>query len=423
MVSVAVGLVPRERFSMAGQVLERLLACTPEDFELVVVDAGTPARFRADMDRVLEGRPDVVRPSTDEILLPNEARNVVTANTAADWICFLENDVLVEPGWLSRLLAACEEEKVGVAAPLIVERFGPFEQVHFDDRLHTIAAVGTQEGGGLRIEPRPDSKESDRRAARRRVDFIETHCMLFSRQVLERTGLFDPSISAQEEMDVSLALHAHSLAAVLEPAAVVSFHPPPPIHAEEREFYLRKWDPESYAQDYQRVAERWQLIDPPSAMGVVETRRSYVSEPDPQRQVAAELAYRQRLAATATDLAAVARSEGQLILVHDEQLNLNVVAPGLEVLPFLEQGGLSWGPPPDDATAIAELERMRAEGATVIAFAWPSFWWLDHYGHFTEYLRASYRTVLTNDRLVAFDLTDSISAARNETTTPRTRRP
>ncbi|MDP9022041.1 MAG: glycosyltransferase [Actinomycetota bacterium] len=423
MASVAVGVVPRERFSMAAQVLERLLACTPENFELVVVDAGTPAPFRAEMDRVLRGRPSVVRPTTDEILLPNEARNLVIDNTDADWICFLENDVLVEPGWLSKLLAACEEEAAAAAVPLIVDRFGPFEKVHFDDRLHTITTVDTPDGTGLRIEPRPDSNESDRGATRRRVDFIETHCMLLSCRALERTGLFDPSITAQEEVDVSLALHAHGLPAVLEPAAVVTFYPPPPVHPEEREFYLRKWDPESYARDYRRVAERWRLIDPPSAMGVVETRRSYVREPDPERQVVAELAYRQRLMATAADLAAAARADQPLILVHDEQLNLNVVAPGLEVLPFLEREGLYWGPPPDDATAIAELERMHAEGASAIAFAWPSFWWLDHYPGFTEYLRASYATVLSNDRLVAFDLTDRTATARTAATAPRTGQP
>ncbi|HEX2029544.1 MAG TPA: glycosyltransferase [Nitriliruptorales bacterium] len=414
MQSVAVGVVPRERFSMTGRVLERLIACTPETFELVVVDAATPARFRAEIDRALESRPDVVRPITDEILLPNEARNVVTANTEADWICFLENDVLVEPGWLSKLLSACHEQEAAVAVPLILERFGTFQQVHFDDRLHCIRAVDTPDGTALRIEPRQDSKESDRGAAHRRVDFIETHCMLFSREALERTGLFDAAITAQEEMDVSLALHAHGLPAVLEPAAVVTFYPPPPIHAEEREYYLRKWNPETYAEDHRRVAQRWRLLDPPSAMGVVEARRSYVREPDPQRQVAAALAYRQRLADTATDLAAVAPTDGPLILVHGEQLNLHLAAPGLDVLPFLERAGVWWGPPPDDATAIAELQRMRAAGASVIAFAWPCFWWLDHYRDFAEHLRA-YRTVLHNDRVVVFDLTDRTATARTST--------
>ena len=404
MTKVAVGVVPRERFSMTGRVLERLLACTSEDVELVVVDAATPARFRAEIDRVLQGRPDVVRPTTEEILLPNRARNVVIANTDADWICFLENDVLVEPGWLDRLLTACEEEGAAAAVPLILERFEGFEQVHFDDRLHTIESVATPEGAALRIAPRPDSKEDDRGALRRVVHFIETHCMLFSREALERTGLFDPAISAQEEMDVSLALHAQGLRTIVEPASVVTFFPPPPIHPEEREYYRRKWDPEAYEQDYRRVAERWRLLDPPSAMGVVTARRSYLREPDPERQVEAQVAYRTRLAETAGDLAALAPADGPLILVHDESLNLGVVAPGLEVLPFLERDGVYWGRPSDDATAIAELERMRAEGARIIAFAWPSFWWLEHYGGLADHLRASYRTALSNDRLVAFDL-------------------
>lgn len=404
MTTVAVGVVPRERFSMTGQVLERLVACTPTGVELVVVDAATPARFREEMDRALQGRRGVVRPVTDEILLPNEARNLVTARTDADWICFLENDVLVEPGWLEGLLGACEAEDAAVAVPLMVDRFGPYEQVHFDDRLHTITVIETAEGPRRRIDPRPDPKENDRGGARRGVDFVETHCMLFAREALERTGLFDGAITAQEEMDVSLSLHAHGLRAVLEPAVVVEFRPPPPVHPEEQGFYLRKWNVETYARDYERVTERWGLIDPPSAMGVVETRRSYVREPDPDRQVAAELAYRERLATTATELAALAPDRGGLILVHGEELNLNVVAPGLEVLPFLERDGVAWGPPPDDATAIAELDRMRSAGARVLVFARPCFWWLDHYAGFVDHLRASYPTLLTNERLVAFDL-------------------
>ncbi len=57
-------------------------------------------------------------------------------------------------------------------------------------------------------------------------------------------------------------------------------------------------------------------------------------------------------------------------------------------LPFLEKQGAYWGSPPDDTTAIVELERMRQGEARFIAFAWPAFWWLDHYGKFQEYLRS-----------------------------------
>jgi hypothetical protein len=74
-------------------------------------------------------------------------------------------------------------------------------------------------------------------------------------------------------------------------------------------------------------------------------------------------------------------------------------------LPFLERGGVYWGAPPDDATAIGEFERMRREaGPAFIAFGWPSFWWLEHYPRFAARLRETFPCVLENERLVVFDL-------------------
>ncbi len=73
-------------------------------------------------------------------------------------------------------------------------------------------------------------------------------------------------------------------------------------------------------------------------------------------------------------------------------------------IPFLERGGQYWGPPPDDATAIEELKRLRRQGANFIVFAWPSFWWLDFYSQFHRYLRSEFRCILENDRILAFSL-------------------
>lgn len=47
---------------------------------------------------------------------------------------------------------------------------------------------------------------------------------------------------------------------------------------------------------------------------------------------------------------------------------------------------------------------MRREGAKFIAFAWPAFWWLDHYEKFQEYLRSQFPCILENERLVIFEL-------------------
>src|SRR5262249_38445511 len=57
------------------------------------------------------------------------------------------------------------------------------------------------------------------------------------------------------------------------------------------------------------------------------------------------------------------------ILVNDDQWgNQPSALNGYRVFPFLERDGQYWGPPPDDATALRELERLRRAGASHIVF-------------------------------------------------------
>ena len=70
--------------------------------------------------------------------------------------------------------------------------------------------------------------------------------------------------------------------------------------------------------------------------------------------------------------------------IDDCQLKLNTS----NCLPFIERDGVYWGTPADDHEAIAELNRMHQKGINFIVFAWPAFWWLDHYKGFSEYLKS-----------------------------------
>jgi len=74
------------------------------------------------------------------------------------------------------------------------------------------------------------------------------------------------------------------------------------------------------------------------------------------------------------------------------------------ILPFLERDGQYWGLPTDDETAIRELKRMRTAGAEYLIFPWHSFWWLDHYKAFNDYLRTSFSCTAENEHLVIFKL-------------------
>ncbi len=109
-----------------------------------------------------------------------------------------------------------------------------------------------------------------------------------------------------------------------------------------------------------------------------------------------------RLRATKEELVKLIAPTERFILVDDEQIRRELAHGG--AIPFLEKDGQYWGPPPDDATAIQECERLRKSGARFIAFIWPTFWWLDHYVEFARHLRSQYRCVVENERLVIFDL-------------------
>ena len=98
-------------------------------------------------------------------------------------------------------------------------------------------------------------------------------------------------------------------------------------------------------------------------------------------------------------------SGSTLVLVNEDQWgNEARLLEGYRLFPFLERDGKYWGPPPDDRTALLELERLRLAGATHVAFAWSSFWWLEHYAGLREYLRHSCVTIRDSDSVVIFRL-------------------
>lgn len=106
---------------------------------------------------------------------------------------------------------------------------------------------------------------------------------------------------------------------------------------------------------------------------------------------------------TAKEIAGLVPDGDSFIMLDENDFGPEMV-PDRESLPFLEHDGQYWGSPADDETAIRELERMRQDGAGFVIILWPAFWWFDYYHGLRDHLYAGYRCVLSNSRLIAFDL-------------------
>ncbi|PYS05433.1 MAG: hypothetical protein DMG12_07725 [Acidobacteria bacterium] len=111
-----------------------------------------------------------------------------------------------------------------------------------------------------------------------------------------------------------------------------------------------------------------------------------------------------RLNSAVQDLSGVVPAGDSFMLVDEEQWKTGGCVAGRKRIPFMERGGRYWGKPRDDQEAIQEIERLRLAGANFMVFAWPAFWWLDHYSGMTRFLQRKFECVLKNERLVVFDI-------------------
>lgn len=409
---VTVGFVPRDRFSPAAECLRRLFECTQIPFQLILVDGNTPRVHWRQIERELGTRENVKIIHANHYLSSNQARNLVLRETRTEFLCIIENEVIVQDRWLSGLLAACDEHPADVALPLFLEPHGPYYRVHFNRRMGHIMQPVDENGCKVQILPGGSPCEADRTGNRRTLQLIETHCNLFRVNAIDRLGLFDESLGgAQAHVDMSLALYEHGVPIVLEPKVHVTLMPPPPIHPEERDFFLRYWNLEKAIADKQRIEDKWNLVECDFDVGFFDAKLQIAEDlhPDVQMQRHAErfsglFEYLSLVKLAEQEVSGVVPAQASIILVDNDEWGFGQLFWNYRIFPFAEENGQYWGPPTDDETAVREFKRLQQSGASFIVFGWPAFWWLDYYQGLNRHLRSSFRCVLHNDRLVVFDL-------------------
>ena len=381
--TITIGFTPRERFVTAAESLASLYDHTPLPFELLVVDPATPPRYMAEMEAVLEGRDGWRMLRSDRHLLPAEAKNLVLREATGEYLCLVENDNLFTDGWLEALIAACEEFPADVACPAIREGRGKTE--HFDRHLGSLVRRDGP-GGSYEILPLEGSRNAV--AERTRVDFVEQHCLLFRREVLERIGPYDEELNTRDEIDLSLALHHAGATVVLEPRAVVNYIPPSERPEEdELDFYAMRWDLDRAVKSRERIRRKWDLVETPGDLGFVRYRNLIP-----------------KLPSVRADLERLAADGGPILLLDDGDWMGTDVTAGLPIEHFPSRDGVFWGFPTSSEEALRHLDRAVGLGATHLVVAWPGAWWLDELPELRAAIEQLGPPLLDDDRLQIYAL-------------------
>lgn len=235
-------VVPRERFSLADKSLENILELTEPPYELVYVDGNSPGPLRSFLQtKAAEHGFRLVR--TDHYLSPNQARNLGLAYVKTKYVVFVDNDLFVTPGWLSRLVECAEETGAALVGPLYYEGDPADEIIHMagGDIEITGEAPNRTFATTHRLQrvPVADVPEPLRRQP---CDFVEFHCMLARTDIFGEVGLLDEKLMCtREHLDISMRVREAGSEVYFEPTSVVTYRTPPPFAVTDLPFYWLRW--------------------------------------------------------------------------------------------------------------------------------------------------------------------------------------
>lgn len=263
---VTIVVVPRERFSCTRESLESIYEHTEIPFKLVYVDGGAPRAIRRYLEtQARQEKFQLIR--TEHYLSPNRARNLGLRKVTSKYVVFIDNDVVVAPGWLGPLVQCAEETGATIVGPLTCQ----------DKPVHQIVHCA---GGKSGISVETDGEKVERHIVEtiykqgRRVAEVgdqfqrqpsglaEFHCMMVRTEIFERVGPLDEAmLNSKEHVDFCLTVAQAGGMIYFEPASVVTYVPGPPLEWADIPFYMLRWSDGWELASLHRLRDKWDLTE------------------------------------------------------------------------------------------------------------------------------------------------------------------
>jgi hypothetical protein len=178
----------------------------------------------------------------ERYLSPNAARNLGSAHVHTPYVVFMDNDVLVTPGWLGSLRETAEETGAWAVGPLYFEGDPADEIIHmaggdlsFDGDFGRRAITTVHRHQHLKLGDAPDVR-------REACDYVEFHCVLLRTDAIRAMEGFDERYKAtREHLDLCLKIKDKGGEVWFEPASRVTYLSPPPVPLSDVPYFLLRW--------------------------------------------------------------------------------------------------------------------------------------------------------------------------------------
>jgi GT2 family glycosyltransferase len=260
---VTIVVVPRERFSCACRSLESIYEYTDIPFKLIYVDGNSPAKIQQALREQAQAKNfQIIR--TDYYLSPNQARNLGLAQVQTKYVVFIDNDVIVSPGWLNALVECAEETNATIVGPLMCQNEPLHEIVHFAGGE---SRIWTDNTGRRRLREKMYNQgkrvgEVRSQLQRTQTELAEFHCVLVRTAIFERIGFLDEAmLNTKEHLDLCMSVIQVGGTIYFEPASVVTYVPGPPIEWTDLPFYMLRWSDAWTLASLHRLRDKWNLAE------------------------------------------------------------------------------------------------------------------------------------------------------------------
>ncbi len=260
---VTIVVVPRERFSYTCQSLESIYQYTQIPFELICVDGNSPPHIQQYLQEQAKVKPfRLIR--TEVYLSPNHARNIGLAEVNTPYLVFMDNDVMVSPGWLKSLIQCAEETNATVVGPLMCQDQPVHETIHFaGGESHIwIDQLGRRRLREKMYRQGQRVSQVKEQLKRQPTELAEFHCVLVRRSIFDQIGLLDEAMmNTKEHLDFCMSVREAGGIVYFEPNSLVTYVPGPPLQLSDVHFYMLRWSNAWTLSSLNRLREKWNLAE------------------------------------------------------------------------------------------------------------------------------------------------------------------